>query len=49
LAEAKAAEAKAEGKAEVVKNMLRQNFDVDTIFNLTGMSQEEIRRLGNEL
>ena len=42
------AKGKAEGKAEVVKNMLKQNFDVDTIFNLTGMSQDEIRRLSND-
>lgn len=42
-------EGKAEGKVEVVKNMLRQNFDVDTIFKLTGISQDEIIRLGNEL
>lgn len=40
---------KDEGKAEVVKNMLRQNYNVDTIFNLTDMSQDEIRRLGNDL
>jgi predicted transposase/invertase (TIGR01784 family) len=40
---------KAEGRAEVVKNMLKQNLDVDTIFKLTGMSQDEIRSLNNEL
>ena len=42
-------EGKAEGKVEVVKNMLRQNFDVDTIFKVTGISQDEIIRLGNDL
>ena len=42
-------EGKAEVVAKVVKNMLRQNYDVDTIFNLTDMSQDEIRRLGNDL
>ena len=52
IAEGKAegiAEGIAEGEAKLVKTMLRRNVDVDTIFKMTGISQDEIRRLGNDL
>jgi len=43
------AEGKAEGQVELVKTMLRRNVDVDTIFKMTGISQDVIRTLGNDL
>ena len=36
------AEGKAEGKAEIAINLLKKNYPVDEIVEITGLSKEEI-------
>ncbi len=45
----KYAEGKAEGKAEIIINMLKANRPIDEIVLFTGMSQDEILKLKNKL
>ena len=48
LAEGKAkglAEGKAEGKAEIAINLLKKNYPIDEIVEITGLSKEEIEKL----
>jgi flagellar biosynthesis/type III secretory pathway protein FliH len=41
------AEARAETQREIVKNMLLQKYDVEVISRLTGISVDEVKRLGS--
>lgn len=34
-----------EGKKEVAKNMLKENYDIETVSRITGLSKEEIEKL----
>ena len=48
LAEGKAkglAEGKVEGKAEIAINLLKKNYPIDEIVEITGLSKEEIEKL----
>jgi len=44
-----AGKAEAKAKLEVIKKMLKENFDVENISKCTGFSQDEIRIICNEL
>ena len=39
------AEGKAEGKAEIAINLLKKNYPIDEIVEITGLSKEEIEKL----
>ena len=52
LQEGKAAglkEGLAEGRADIARNMIRESFPLEKVAQLTGLSQDDVRRIAAEM